>query len=147
MVIWTSFNTDSQFYLNFLFRKNFKLKLRHPLVLLMEVGMPCLFTVILAVIRVMITFDSFPNVTTYSSMPVETWLSIDSKYILYTPSTNLTDNVMAIFANTSRATPKGELEVFLFCHNCSYHLIVFHLLSGWLQRRRRTGCPLRERER
>lgn len=88
--------------------KNFKLKLRHPMVLLMEIGMPCLFSAILAIVRVMITFDGTPGVTSYSPMPVDDWQPIDSKVILYSPKTQLTDSLMAIFANTSKATPKGK---------------------------------------
>ncbi|KAH9393545.1 ATP-binding cassette sub- A member 3, partial [Tyrophagus putrescentiae] len=86
--------------------KNFKLKLRHPFVLLMEIGMPCLFSAILAIVRVMITFDKTPNVTSYSPMPVDNWLPIDNKVILYAPKSHLVDSLMTIFVNTSKATPK-----------------------------------------
>jgi len=74
----------------------------------MEIGIPCLFSIFLAIARVKITFDNIANVTTYGTMPVETWLSIDSKTILYSPSTKFTDSIMNTFANTSRATPKGK---------------------------------------
>lgn len=88
--------------------KNFKLKLRHPLVLLMEIGMPCLFSAILAVVRVVITFDSIANVTTYPPLTVDNWNSVEKKTILYAPESTLTHSVMDIFKNTSIATLEGK---------------------------------------
>ena len=79
--------------------------------------MPCLFSAILAVVRVMITFEGTANVTSYSPMPVDNWLSIDNKVILYAPKSHLADSLMSIFANTSKATPKGKNAYCLVHHN------------------------------
>jgi len=83
--------------------KNFKLKLRHPWVLLLEIGVPCLFSAILAIVRVLIKFDHIDIVTKYKPLTVDNWLTIQNKTILYAPRSLRADSLMEVFQNLSLA--------------------------------------------
>src|SRR5699024_9560132 len=83
--------------------KNAKIKLRHPLSLLLEIGLPCLFSATLVLLRMVISFDHVTSPTIFPALPVDVYELLHSKTVLYAPKSKQTDSVMDIFLSRSKA--------------------------------------------
>lgn len=77
--------------------KNFKLKFRHPMVSLLELGMPCFFSIILVVIRIIIKFEKISDPTIYPTFSIVNPVSFNQKTLLYSPNTTEFTNVIEKF--------------------------------------------------
>lgn len=89
-------NTLTRIYL--LLWKNSKNKVRHPLTTIVELGVPCLFSVILAIVRVLVVFESVDEPTVYNATGIQAKGLFDSEsIILFSPNNTEISNVMDNF--------------------------------------------------
>ncbi|OTF73515.1 ABC transporter sub-family A-like protein [Euroglyphus maynei] len=96
-----------------LFWKNYKLRIRHPWILLFEIAVPCLFTIILVVVRSITTFDRITNTTTFQQREIQ-GLSViyefQNKLVLFGPRTNKTIELMNIFSTLTQGIKVKDFE-------------------------------------
>lgn len=67
------------------------------MVSLMELGMPCLFSVILVIIRVIIKFENIPTATIYPAFSVVNPVAFNQDTLLYSPNTTQFAEVIETF--------------------------------------------------
>ena len=87
--------------LRLLLWKNYILQKRHPFVAMSEIVIPCLFAVMLAVIRIHVVIIKSPNATVYDSfdtkhIPDFTFLNITfpKRVIIYSPNSSQVNTFM-----------------------------------------------------
>lgn len=78
--------------------KNYKLRIRHPWILLFELAAPCLFTIILVTVRLITSFDRITNTTTFQQRKIEDYQEFSNKMVLFAPRTNKTIELMNRFS-------------------------------------------------
>lgn len=90
--------------------KNYKLKLRNPLTTVLELFIPCVFTLLLVIVRTVIKFDTYNEPTVYKPFSIENVIdsSGSSVVILFTPNTTLFENVMDNFVKTVNNLPTSN---------------------------------------
>lgn len=85
--------------LGLLLWKNFKLKIRHPWILFFEIFIPCLFSIILLVIRLLVSFDKFDKPIIYNESLVNEEFNptISPRTILYAPNNSAENDIISTF--------------------------------------------------
>jgi len=98
-LFWFSPSKMSSFrHLRLLLWKNYLLQLRHPWVTIFEIGIPCLFVVMISMIRIAVEVTPYHNSTTYESFNILNVPNISTRSntykVIYTPKNSPYQDVM-----------------------------------------------------
>lgn len=85
--------------LGLLLWKNFKLKIRHPWILFFEIFIPCLFSIILLIVRLLVSFDQIDQPIIYEPTILDDNFDANqnTKTILYAPNNSDVNEIISIF--------------------------------------------------